>query len=287
MRLDRLTPAHVRRAVAIYMAHAWPEGSDGAPRVDPAVLEPCETLEELFACCETPTGGERGPMAARYTLRIGNHRYPFMKFVVQEYLVDEEYFFSVDTHDGLRITPDMPDFSAWCELRRYNAALKAEIEAAWQAADLPTHEDLRTLMEDLAQVEQAGEAGARLLVVDDERDVARGLAAVLAARGYQVETAFDGQQVLDRMAREPRPDLLVLDYAMPELDGEEVMRRLRAQEAFRDLPILLATATEIDLAAMSRASGMLRKPYPAEVLYKMIRELLAAAPDPEDPEKSS
>ena len=201
--------------------------------------------------------------------------------------MDEEYFFSVDTHDGLRITPDMPDFSAWCELRRYNAALKAEIEAAWQAADLPTHEDLRTLMEDLAQVEQAGEAGARLLVVDDERDVARGLAAVLAARGYQVETAFDGQQVLDRMAREPRPDLLVLDYAMPELDGEEVMRRLRAQEAFRDLPILLATATEIDLAAMSRASGMLRKPYPAEVLYKMIRELLAAAPDPEDPEKSS
>lgn len=278
MRLDRLTPAHVRRAVAIYMEHAWPEGAEGTPRVDPAVLEPCETLEELFACCETPTGGERGPAAARYTLRLGNHRYPFMKLVVQEYLVDEEYFFSVDTHDGLKITPDMPDFTAWCELRRFNAELKVEIEAAWQVASLPTHGDLRTLMEDLAQVEQVGEAAARLLVVDDERDVARGLAAVLAARGYQVETAFDGEQVLERMARQPRPDLLVLDYAMPGLDGEEVMRRLRAQEAYRDLPILLASATEIDLATMTRASGMLRKPYPAEVLYKMIRELLAGAP---------
>ena len=287
MRLDRLTPAHVRRAVAIYMAHAWPEGSDGGPRVDPAVLECCETLEELFARCETPTGTEQGPTAARYTLRLGNHRYPFMKFVVQEYLVDEEYFFSVDTHDDLKITPDMPDFTAWCDLRRFNAALKGEIEAAWQVADLPTHEDLRTLMEDLAQVEQAGEGGARLLVVDDERDVARGLAAVLAARGYQVETAFDGLQVLERMAREPRPDLLVLDYAMPELDGEEVMTRLRAQEAFQDLPILLATATEIDLATMSRASGMLRKPYPAEVLYKMIRELLAAARERKDSDKTA
>ena len=277
MRLDSLTPAHFRRAVAIYMAHAWPSGPSGTARVDPGILDGCGSLQEMLACCETPSSGAQGPNAARYTLRLGNHRYPFMKFVVQEYLVDEEYFFSVDTHDDLKITPDMPDYSGWCELRRFNTALKVEIEGAWQAGDLPTHEDLRALMEDMAQVECGQEGGARLLVVDDERDVARGLAAVLAARGYQVETAFDGQQVLDRMSREPLPDLLVLDYSMPELNGEEVMERLRAREDLADLPILLATATNIDLAAMSRASGLLRKPYPAELLFKMIRELLGAS----------
>lgn len=275
MRLDRLTPAHVRRAIAIYFAHAWPEESTTAPRVGPEVLDGCETLPELFDRCETPRG-EDGPLAQRYTLRLGNYRYPFMKFVVQEYLVEEEFFFSVDTHDDLKVTPDMPDYAGWCEIRTFNTHLKREIEAAWQAADLPTHEDLRHLMEDLAQVQHGEAKGARLLVVDDERDVARGLAAVLAARGYQVETAFDGRQVLDRMEQDPAPDLLILDYSMPELDGEEVMTRLRAQDRFRDLPILLATATEIDLSTMARASGLLRKPYPAEVLYKMIQELLIA-----------
>ena len=124
-------------------------------------------------------------------------------------------------------------------------------------------------------------------MVDDERDVARGLAAVLGARGYQVETAFDGREVLERMAREPRPDLLVLDYSMPELDGEEVMAQLRAQERFSELPILLATATEIDLGSLARASGLLRKPYPAAVLYKIIEELLPGSEsggDGEDPQ---
>lgn len=274
MRLDRLTPAHVRRALAIYLEHAWPAGVEGGPRAGLEVLEGCDTLEELFARCERPAAGDSSPTAARYTLRLGNWRYPFMKFVIQEYLVDEEYFFTVDTHDDMRITPDVPDYEAWWELRAFNAGLKREIEAAWQAAGLPTHGDLRTLAEGLARAEKGPTQDALLLVVDDERDVARGLAALLRARGYRVETAYDGRQVLERMAREPRPDLLVLDYAMPELDGEEVMARLRGEERFSDLPILLATATEIDLATMSRASGMLRKPYPAEVLFKMIRQLL-------------
>ncbi len=277
MRLDRLTPAHVRRAVAIYLDLAWPASSKSKPRVGAEILEGCETLDELFERCEKPTGGEQGPTAARYTLRLGNAKYPFMKFVVQEYLVDEEYFFSVDTHDDLKITPDMPDYKGWCDLRRSNAALKERIEEAWQEADLPTHEDLRALMEGLARVERGKAKGARLLVADDEKDVARGLAAVLRARGYQVETAYDGREVLDRMAKAPPLDLIVLDYAMPEMDGEEVMIQLRAQDQFADLPILLATATEIDLTTMARASGLLRKPYPADMLFKMIRELLAVS----------
>lgn len=274
MRLDRLTPAHVRRAVMIYQELAWPADQQKTPTLGIEVLDGCDTLTELFARCDRP-GGEREPSAERYTLRLGNWRYPFMKLVIQEYLVSGEYFFSVDTHDDLKITPQMPDYEGWCELRRFNASLKLRIEQCWQQAGLPTHEDLQRLMEDLAKVERGEAKGARLLVVDDERQVARGLAAVLQARGYQVETAFDGRQVLERMQRPPWPDLLVLDYAMPELDGEEVMTRLRAQKRFVKLPILLATATEIDLTTMVRASGMLRKPYQAEVLFAMIEDLLS------------
>ncbi len=112
---------------------------------------------------------------------------------------------------------------------------------------------------------------------DDDEDVACGAAAVLSARGYQVETAFDGRQVLDRMALDPLPDLVVLDFAMPEFAGEAVMRRLRADPRTEGVPLLLATASDIDLSTIQKASGMLRKPYARRVLYGMIDRLLSDA----------
>ncbi len=256
------------------MARAWPAGEPSKPRFDVAQLDEGETLSEILDFFDKAKAGQ-GPACARYTLRLGNYRYPFMKFVVQEYLIHEEYFFSVDTHDELKITPDMPDYEGWLELRRFNRQLKLAIERDWSAAELPTNEDLRGLMEGLARLEREEEKRARILIVDDEREVAHGLAAILGARGYDVEVAFDGLEVLARLEREPRVDLVLLDYSMPECDGEEVMRRVRADPSFESLPILLATASSIDLTVMQRATGLLRKPYPREVLLAMIQQMLA------------
>ena len=220
MKLEKLTPAHVKQAVAIYVEHAWPDGPKGAAKT---------TLDDIFS--KDTFRGMRsvfkevarvgGARYHRFCLRLGNHRYPWMKFVIQEYLVDREYFFSVDTHDELRIDPSMPDYESWCELQRYNRELKREIEGHWAKVGLPTHGDLRALCEGLARMgteENPGcrHLGKRVLVVDDDEDVACGEAAVLRARGYEVETAYDGRQVLDRMAENPLPDLVVLDFAMPE-----------------------------------------------------------------------
>lgn len=278
MRIEDLTPEHVRAAVAIYLEHAWPEGSGRKSPFTLTDIEGQTTLSEMRELFVHPPKGA-GASHRRYTLRLGNHRYPFMKFVVQEYLVDGEFFFSVDTHDEMRVDPAMPDFAEWQELRAYNRQLKLTIERAWSCAELPTNDDLRALCEGLARIETsdvgAGTKG-RLLIVDDEEAVAVGLAAVLRARGYAVETAFDGRQVLDRMARDPLPDLVVLDFAMPELDGEEVMRQLRAAPRTAKIPLLLATASDIDLGTLRKASGLLRKPYPREVLVRMIDRLLGA-----------
>src|SRR6185436_890607 len=101
MRLEQMTPAHVRRALQIYLARAFPAGSLARPRLDWAELERIDLLPDLFARFERVQGGGGG--LKRYALRLGNARYPFMKFVVQEHLVNGEYFFSVDTHDNLEI----------------------------------------------------------------------------------------------------------------------------------------------------------------------------------------
>lgn len=276
LKLHQLTPSHVKQAVAIYAGHAWPEGPKGQPAAKLAAVNASGTLEEQSTVFEE-TAPEDCSGHRRFCLRLGNHRYPWMKFVIQEYLVDGEFFFSVDTHDEMRIDPSMPDYDSWCALQRFNRELKREIEHEWSRAGLPTHGDLRALCEDLAKLqdpEKRPGAGRRLLVVDDDEDVAHGAAAVLQSHGYVVETAFDGRQVLDRMAEDPLPDLVVLDFAMPEFDGEEVMRRLRLDERTKQVPILLATASAIDLSTLQRATGLLRKPYPRSVLVEMIQRLL-------------
>ncbi|MBL8860618.1 MAG: response regulator [Planctomycetes bacterium] len=279
MRLEELTPAMVRRAVAIYLEIAWPGQGFPRPRITVADLEGANTLDELFARFDPQPVRDRAAHK-RHTLRLGNPDYPFMKFVVQEYLVDAEYFFAVDTHDDLDVKPTDPDFPRWLELKRRNAELKKRIEAAWAAEGLPTYGDLRVLAEGLAKIELEGEKRARLLVVDDEAEVCHGLGALLRGRGYDVELAFDGAQVLERLRHEPRPDLLLLDFSMPEVDGEEVLRRVRADPRTKDMPVLLATASTIDLERIPKTSGVLRKPYPREVLFAILSQLLERRPAP-------
>jgi CheY-like chemotaxis protein len=159
-------------------------------------------------------------------------------------------------------------------LKKANRALKAKIEEAWHAEGLPTHEDLRLLAEGIAEQEQDTSHRGKILVVDDEVDVAKSVEALLEARGYEVELAHDGVSVLNMLAEGELPDLVLLDLAMPELDGEEVLRRMRADSRLRELPVLLATASAIDLDTMPRVAGFLRKPYPREVLFAMLDTLL-------------
>ena len=280
MRLEHLTPAHVRRALDVYLARAWPRGTGATPALSLDELRGASTLDELFARFERVEGGGGG--LKRYALRLGNERYPFMKFVVQEHLVVGEYFFSVDTHDQLDIRPDNPEYTEWQRLKSFNRRMKQEIEDEWDRAGLPTNADLRALVEELARVELEEKKRKTLLLVDDEADIALGLCALLRARGYDVELARDGLEALARLEREPLPDLVLLDYELPQMDGEEVLARLRRDPRTSQLPVLLATASTIDLSRLRKVSGLLRKPYPRHILFAMLARLLE--PKPVEPE---
>jgi len=281
MRLEHLTPAHLRRALDVYLARAWPRGMGSTPQISLDELRGATDLDQLFRRFEKVEGGGGG--LKRYALRLGNDRYPFMKFVVQEHLVNGEYFLSVDTHDQLDIRPDNPEYAEWQRLKAFNRRLKQEIEDEWDRAGLPTNADLRALMEELARVEREEKKKKSILLVDDEADVALGLCALLRARGYEVEHARDGVEALGRLGTDPLPDLVLLDYELPQLDGEEVLACLRREPRTAHLPVLFATASTIDLSRLRKVSGLLRKPYPRHVLFAMIARLL----DPPRPEAGS
>lgn len=83
--------------------------------------------------------------------------------------------------------------------------------------------------------------GERILVVDDEADIVALVAYHLAKSGYRVSTASSGTEALDAARRE-RPALIVLDLMLPGISGYEVLERLRASDATRDIAVLMLTA---------------------------------------------
>lgn len=118
----------------------------------------------------------------------------------------------------------------------------------------------------------------RILVVDDEPDVTDVLAAVLTAEGWQVRTAADGASALE-CAREFRPDAVVLDWMLPDLDGLQVLRALR-REAPRVCVLFLTARDAVeDRIAGITAGGddYVTKPYSLEEVLARLRGLLRRA----------
>jgi two-component system, OmpR family, response regulator len=116
----------------------------------------------------------------------------------------------------------------------------------------------------------------RILVVDDEPTVAQALAAAVESQGYQVETAYGGEACLASIRRD-RPDGVFLDLVMPDMNGLDVLRRIRTE--WPDLQVVLITGfpTAHDIAEARRLgiSGVIEKPailrYLAEVLAGLKR----------------
>ena len=85
----------------------------------------------------------------------------------------------------------------------------------------------------------------KILAVDDERHIVRLVEVNLARAGYNVVTAFDGREALQKVESE-KPDLVVLDVMMPFMDGFEVLRNLKANPETAEIPVIMLTAKAQD-----------------------------------------
>jgi CheY-like chemotaxis protein len=130
----------------------------------------------------------------------------------------------------------------------------------------------------------------RILVVDDEPDVRNFLATCIEDAGFQVETASDGAQALEKLQADP-PDLMTLDMVMPRVSGISLMRQIRSMEQFAKLPVIVITAhahDELgseDIRGFSAFTSGLRprytmeKPVTPKKLVNAICEILDVEPE--------
>ncbi len=118
-----------------------------------------------------------------------------------------------------------------------------------------------------------------VLVIDDDRGIAEALAIRLRAAGFEATTAESGAAGLER-ARERRPDAIVLDVRMPELDGFELHARLKREPVLAEAPVVFVSAnvqdSERQRALAGGAWAYLTKPYDAKEIVATVRAAIEA-----------
>jgi two-component system, OmpR family, alkaline phosphatase synthesis response regulator PhoP len=116
----------------------------------------------------------------------------------------------------------------------------------------------------------------KILVCDDERTIVRLIQVNLEKQGYNVVTAYDGKDGLEKIRAE-KPDLIVLDVMMPYMDGFEVLKTLRRDPATESLPVIMLTAKAQDKDVFEGyhygADMYLTKPFNPKELISFVKRI--------------
>jgi CheY-like chemotaxis protein len=220
--------------------------------------------------------------------------------VMERFLTREG--FSVVTasggHEGLRLARElhpaaitldvmMPDLDGWTVL----AAIKGDPELADIPVILMTIVDEKNRGYSLGATDYmvkpvdrqrlsgvlrniCGTVGRQVLLVDDDDVMRRGMRLALEQDGWQVSEAENGRVALARLA-ETRPDVIVLDLMMPEMDGFEFLVEMRSRAEWRDIPVLVVTAKDLTVEERGRLNGDVERVLQkgASELDELLREI--------------
>jgi CheY-like chemotaxis protein len=116
----------------------------------------------------------------------------------------------------------------------------------------------------------------KILIVEDEKDLVFLMHQALETAGYKIAEAFNGKEALIE-ARKEKPDLIIMDIMMPEVDGYTATQEIRKDEALKAIPILISTAKG-QMRPMftndAKVEGYLEKPFTLKVLLGEVKQLI-------------
>jgi CheY-like chemotaxis protein len=121
-----------------------------------------------------------------------------------------------------------------------------------------------------------------ILIVDDDPDILEGILAILESQPYRLATARDGKQCMEAIEQEP-PDVLILDLLMPRMDGWGVIRAMRSEPRYANVPIMILTTViedasrrryELETGLTMDVQDYIQKPAKPAQLIERIEKLL-------------
>jgi len=117
----------------------------------------------------------------------------------------------------------------------------------------------------------------KILVVDDDPQALMLMEAMLTPHGYDVVLINDGKQAI-QTARKEKPDLILLDIMMPDMDGYTIANKIKKEETIKNIPIVMVTALGLDgnkvFASIVGASAYITKPIDKKVLLETVAHFL-------------
>ena len=116
----------------------------------------------------------------------------------------------------------------------------------------------------------------KVLIVDDDEDLQTLYGLYLQGESYAIERAYNGRDALEKVEKF-HPDLIILDIIMPVMDGEEFYVKLRSQDRFKNIPVIIASVNEKmprKIFQLGHVYTALKKPFSIETLVTKVREAL-------------
>jgi two-component system, OmpR family, alkaline phosphatase synthesis response regulator PhoP len=118
---------------------------------------------------------------------------------------------------------------------------------------------------------------ARILIADDEPDILKVVNYRLTKAGYEVFMATNGKEALERI-KEVKPDLILLDFSMPLMNGDEVCKQIKADPEMKHIPVVLMTAStekvEYEYIKAIGFNDKIIKPFEADDLLGMVKKYI-------------
>jgi len=117
----------------------------------------------------------------------------------------------------------------------------------------------------------------RVLVVDDDADIAKMLKVRIEAEGYEFMGAMEWKEMLEAL-KIKKPDVILLDIMLPNMDGYSILREMRKHEEYADIPVIILSAKEKkkmgDLFSLEKVAFFIEKPFDIKDLMEKIKESL-------------
>jgi CheY-like chemotaxis protein len=275
LKLEEISIGMITQALDLYIKVAF---SGLPPKVPPPSFGSnySESIEPYLGRFEDESTIAEGVKLRRFILRIGNMKYPFMKFVIQEHLIQDEFILLVDTHDDMFDIPTS-DFEDLRRIREFNREIKLQIESLWSERNLPTLASLKKLVAGIGGRQSEKESrefkNMTILVVDDDPVMGDTLEELLKSRGFSVERLYDGIDAV-READPLRHDMIIMDNDMKIMDGQEACRILKEDPIRCAIPIMIASARNVDISIINKADAYLVKPFHQDILFSFIRHIM-------------
>lgn len=112
-----------------------------------------------------------------------------------------------------------------------------------------------------------------VVLVEDDGDLRETVTELLEQEGYRVVPCHNGFTALRAFFTEPRVDVLLLDWVLPDIEGRDLIRLLHAQPPLAELPVVLTTGVVLELPSFEGAVCLLRKPFAREELLRLLHAL--------------